>query len=1274
MHRPLRSPSHPFTCWFLLTMSVLCGRLAAFGQEAASVDSPAATDRQTLLEQHDTLAQRLQLLWQQGRDREVYETLQELLALYRQIYPAAEHPRGHSQLVSCYRDLCRLSELLGEHDALLRYAQDGMAVCRMLYSPEDYPHGHLELARMSANLGHAHLWAGQLAEARATLVAAVEMSRQLEERGEDALHPTSIANLLLSVAAACSRQGDDWQALHYVTEAVECCRHPLPDTSHLQSRQLLAKCLLRHGQALVNVGDYPRATTTLQQALDHSFYVHFAQPSHNSHLALIDAHIELGVLHRIRSDLPTAKRHLLKAQQEVGKLQDAEGRDVEVASQLLWLAQLNGLDDKGRPAAPKTILASDSHACSLTSAFRDETEEVNRLLDVGAARQSQREHGSAEEMFRSAHAIASRLEGTALLGCHPSQIWPDLYLGGLLQDIGDYQEAYSHFFAAMVMAQRIYCIERYPLGHPILANVIYNAGTLHWLVGETEHAASLYHEAMVMQERLYPAIDYPRGHRLLMASYVAWAGVLRAEGDLDGAACYLDKAHAIASAQYPEADYPDGHNELAMVWRSLGQLRRAQGDYASAVPWFQRMLDSYQSRYATAFPDGHVLICTALSELGRTWAAAGDGERARGYLEQSLAMCRGLFTLQDYPWGHPLLASGLRDLGQLYRMSDLSELAYEALAESSRMEQAVAESFFGGGSEALLLNLAARKFQSLDCLLDASLEMKRPAADVYGHVWRRRGFVPRLIAERHRLLRQLAQVQGRDELDEYLRVRRDASRALLISAVRSTDDESQDLDRVRQINLRKEALEDRLARSLSAVDQQPITPAASSPDSLVWSLPSGTVLLDYVQYRPDYGCFAPGLAPDSDPPQLLVFVVAAGRDVRCVHLGDARVIDELARQWRTDLLSERRSEAGSRLRQLVWDPVSTLLPPATSTIYIAPDGDLASIPFSALPLPDGRQLLIEQYATAIVPSGVFLLEQLIAPMAATSDADKVLAVGQLDYGVPAPPDHSGSSGVKQLSWSPLSGSGDELESIVASAGTRLCVLMTGRDADVDSVVRQLGDCRWAHFATHGFFVDDRLGELLQLSARRPQTGLLQHHRSRNSMLERSPFLRSGLALSGANELGELDESGAAVQLHGLLTADRIAATDCTNLELVVLSACETGRGDVVHGDGVFGMHMAFHVAGARNVVASLWRIDDQSTAQLIHEFYRLLWEQSCTPLEALRGAQLVMLHKARQIESVERGPDLRHSVPLQSQQPKATHDPGAGVRHWAGFVLSGPGF
>jgi CHAT domain-containing protein len=155
-------------------------------------------------------------------------------------------------------------------------------------------------------------------------------------------------------------------------------------------------------------------------------------------------------------------------------------------------------------------------------------------------------------------------------------------------------------------------------------------------------------------------------------------------------------------------------------------------------------------------------------------------------------------------------------------------------------------------------------------------------------------------------------------------------------------------------------------------------------------------------------------------------------------------------------------------------------------------------------------------------------------------------------------------------------------------------------------------------------------------------------------------------LAGANRP---DASG-----RGLVTGEALVGLDLSGLDLAVLSACETGLGDVAGGEGVFGLQKAFHLAGCNNVVASLWNVDDDATAALMGLFYRNLWVDKLPLCEALRRAQLALYRNPALIGTLARmrGADFTETdLPVVKERP--TPGPTATTGQWAAFVLSGIG-
>jgi len=169
----------------------------------------------------------------------------------------------------------------------------------------------------------------------------------------------------------------------------------------------------------------------------------------------------------------------------------------------------------------------------------------------------------------------------------------------------------------------------------------------------------------------------------------------------------------------------------------------------------------------------------------------------------------------------------------------------------------------------------------------------------------------------------------------------------------------------------------------------------------------------------------------------------------------------------------------------------------------------------------------------------------------------------------------------------------------------------GVDA-LEAAVKTVNNPTVLHIATHGFFIPKKE------QRKRERTRFQLTGQNQPSPYLTNPMLRSGLVLAGAQSYQNATEKPDTED--GILTAYEASNLDLQNTELVVLSACETGLGDIQNGEGVYGLQRAFKVAGAKTILMSLWRVDDEVTQKLMTLFYEG-WLEHGNKRQAFRDAQ-----------------------------------------------------
>jgi CHAT domain-containing protein len=268
-------------------------------------------------------------------------------------------------------------------------------------------------------------------------------------------------------------------------------------------------------------------------------------------------------------------------------------------------------------------------------------------------------------------------------------------------------------------------------------------------------------------------------------------------------------------------------------------------------------------------------------------------------------------------------------------------------------------------------------------------------------------------------------------------------------------------------------------------------------------------------------------------------------------------------------------------------------------LFFSPDGVYNKINLNTLENPSNKKFVIDEFDVRLVTNTRELLETETAPGNAGSSTLIGFPKFNLDENeLLGKPVKGINRGGISRTWrggllryvrgeegiSLLPGTKVEIEKIAALFGESAIVL---RDQDAsEQAARNVNNPKVLHIATHGYFLEDEAAD------DRPARSYFSN-----------PLLNAGLILAGAENFLTSGEPVNNDGDDGILTAFEAMNLKLDATRLVVLSACETGLGDVQNGEGVYGLQRAFKLAGTQSIVMSLWNVDDEATQILMTTFY-----------------------------------------------------------------------
>ncbi|MEO8434597.1 MAG: CHAT domain-containing tetratricopeptide repeat protein [Pyrinomonadaceae bacterium] len=819
------------------------------------------------------------------------------------------------------------------------------------------------------------------------------------------------------------------------------------------------------------------------------------------------------------------------------------------------------------------------------------------LHSLALLRFSRNEYPQSDQLNKQALAIREKVMGPESLPVALSLI----NMGLLYRVTSDLPQAEQMYLRVLAIREKLLGAD-----HLDVSLLQTNLGFLYYTIGDYASAEPLLLRSLAIKEK---ALD---PNHPLIAATVNNLGLLEwKKGDYQKAESYFTRTLNIAE----KASGPDS-DAAANALHNLGIVYKETGNYAKGEEYYQRALAMWEKVWGKE----SIRVSVALSSLGILYRAKGDYDRAETFHLRELEIVEKALGPN-----HPDTASALNRLARLYAEKGDITRSVEYQKRVEAIEEKNISWGLGMGSERQKIAFFTTLLQKPDRIVSLHLRLARDNGDARdlaaATVLGRKGRILDALSNNLSGLRQRFSAKDQKLIDQLNDVNSRLSRLVIGGRQKMTvaDHESQ----VHALEREAERLESEVSRSSQGFYQSSQLVTLGAVRQVI---PGDAALVEFVVYRP-FDTKAIDNKTAYGEPRYAVYVIRNQGEVRWAELGTATDIDRLIDSLRQALGNSHSKDVQSRARAVdekVMRPVRLLVGDARQ-LLISPDGALNLIPFEAL-VDERDRYLVQRYAFTYLTSGRDLLRMQVP----RAGAGRPIVVANPSFGEPAPEQIArvnatskpaasnlrrrsvtAARDLSEVYFAPLSGTAREANTIHSLFPE--AELLTG-DAATESALKAVAAPRLLHIATHGFFLEDAGTAAVPAAGR----GAGSIPRIEN------PLLRSGLAMAGAN-LG-----GDSAKQDGILTALEASGLNLWGTKLVVLSACDTGLGEVKNGEGVYGLRRAFVLAGAESLVMSLWPISDYSTRTLMTNYYRNL-KLGMGRGPALRQVQLDLLKRNKEL-------------------------------------------
>ena len=730
-------------------------------------------------------------------------------------------------------------------------------------------------------------------------------------------------------------------------------------------------------------------------------------------------------------------------------------------------------------------------------------------------------------------------------------------------------------------------------------------------------------------------------------------------------------SHCIKGLEIREKIRGSEHPDTAIVLRVLAELYRVTGRHAEAEPLFKRSLEIVEKalgkdhfsvaaslnklavlyystgRYAEAEPLHKRAIEIMEKALGREHPATAiiidtlaELYRVTGRYAEAEPLYKRVLEIREKTYGkkHPAVALILKNLAFLYAATERHPESQNLFKRGISIDDLMRENVFLLFNEKQKISYMNQKEGSIHAFMSHTVKYMQSSSqsitDTFNSWLKWKGAVIESQGRYMDAARYSDNPEIKKKFDELTNIRREIARLSVSKPEKMSYEDYR--NRLQELEKQKETLEAELSR-LSKDFALEKTIGRADVKNISEILPKDSAYIDFARIK-----FYDFKTNKWDKPKYLAFVLIPQKEpeVKLIEISDAEDIEKHIKTYIQEMNRIKTSgqtpdkaaldKAARAIYDIAIKPLEKYIK-GRKQLFISPDGNLNLIPFEALVTPSNKYLM-EEYTISYISAGrdiVRFTDTNIAKGDALIIADPDYDMGLMERDKMtkemkvAKTIRGGlSKDVLNISFDRLPETkqeADAIEKVLKNKKKLKVKNYQGKNA-IEEMIFSAETPKILHLATHGYFLNDE--ELKGSSETRGITiKLKEDFMAKDEAVNiENPMLRSGIVFSGVNA------SLKAGRDEGMMSAEKILGLNLKGTDLVVLSACETGVGDVKNGEGVFGLKRAFILSGAKTLVMSLWSVPSAETTELMTDFYTLM-STGKPKAEALRQAKLNMMKK-----------------------------------------------